>query len=787
MTDTAVLAVSGMTCAACVRHVERALAEVPGVATARVNFATREAHVRFEPTTGTLDRLVAAVRAAGYDAQPQSAESAGDAPQSDHEVHRAFLRMSVAVALASVVMVLSMTVSHSLGRDLSLAGMTFLVAFGCGWPICRGAYVAVRRGTADMNVLIAIGVLAALGFSLASTVFPHALPADLRGAHLPVYYESAAMIVAFVLLGRWLEVRARVRTTAALSGLLALRPAVANLVTPTASTGQPEIQTVPVEQVLVDDLLLVRPGERVPVDGRVTEGESTVDESMLTGEAWPVVKRVGDLVTGGTLNQTGSFRFRVESVGQATRLANIARLVREAQGSRAPVAALADSIAARFVPAVLAIAVATFLGWLWLAPEHLRWAGAISCAVSVLIIACPCALGLATPTALVAGTGRAAELGVLFKSGEALQATATLTHLFFDKTGTLTTGRPEVVAIRPAPGVSKERLLAVAAAVEQQSEHPLARAIVRAAESAAVSIPRATGFKSVTGRGVTALVPTQASAVDPPPTTASDTAITSAVGMRLGLGLIQLDAPRQTGTAPASSAPPAFVGSAAFLTRFGFPLSDDTSPVERGLGVVFVAHGDAVLGQIEVADALRDTARATVTALERLGLRLTMLTGDSLRVAQTIGREAGLTEIRAGLSPEDKLAAIQAAREAGARVGMVGDGINDAPALAQADVGFAMGSGTEIALEAGQVALLSHDLAAVTRAIQLARQTLAIVHQNLWLAFGYNALAIPLAAGLLYPLTGRLLDPMIAGAAMAASSVTVVTNSLRLVRYRPPT
>ncbi len=785
MTDTAVLAVSGMTCAACVRHVERALAEVPGVATARVNFATREAHVRFEPTTGTLDRLVAAVRAAGYDAQPQSADSGAEASLVDNEVHHAFLRMSIAVTLASVVMVVSMVVSHSLVRDVSLAVMTFLVVFGCGWPICRGAYLAVRRGTADMNVLIELGVLAALGFSLASTVFPHALPTDLRGAHLPVYYESAAMIVAFVLVGRWLEVRARVRTTAALSGLLALRPAIANLVTPTASTGQPEIQTVPVEQVLVDDLLLVRPGERVPVDGRVTEGESTVDESMLTGEAWPVAKRVGDLVTGGTLNQTGSFRFRVESVGQATRLANIARLVREAQGSRAPVAALADSIAARFVPAVLAIAVATFLGWLWLAPEHLRWAGAISCAVSVLIIACPCALGLATPTALVAGTGRAAELGVLFKSGEALQATATLTHLFFDKTGTLTTGRPEVVAIRPAAGVSKERLLAVAAAVEQQSEHPLARAIVRAAESDGVSIPRASGFKSVTGQGVTALVPTQASAVDPPPTTA--TAITSANGMRLGLGLIQLDAPRQTGSTPSPSAPPAFVGSAAFLTRFGFPLSDDTSPVERGSGVVFVAHGDTVLGQIEVADALRDTARATVTSLERLGLRLTMLTGDSPRVAQSVGREAGLTEIRAGLSPEDKLAAIQAAREAGARVGMVGDGINDAPALAQADVGFAMGSGTEIALEAGQVALVSHDLAAVTRAIQLARQTLAIVHQNLWLAFGYNALAIPLAAGLLYPLTGRLLDPMIAGAAMAASSVTVVTNSLRLVRYRPPT
>ena len=785
MTDTAVLAVSGMTCAACVRHVERALAEVPGVATARVNFATREAHVRYETTAGTLDRLVEAVRAAGYDAQPQSAESAGDALHVDHEAHRAFLRMSVAVTLASVVMVLSMTVSHSLARDVSLAVMTSLVVFGCGWPICRGAYLATRRGTADMNVLIALGVLAALGFSLASTVFPHALPTDLRGAHLPVYYESAAMIVAFVLVGRWLEVRARVRTTAALSGLLALRPAIANLVTPTASTGQPEIQTVPVEQVLVDDLLLVRPGERVPVDGRVTEGESTVDESMLTGEAWPVAKRVGDLVTGGTLNQTGAFRFRVESVGQATRLANIARLVREAQGSRAPVAALADSIAARFVPAVLAIAVATFLGWLWLAPEHLRWAGAISCAVSVLIIACPCALGLATPTALVAGTGRAAELGVLFKSGEALEATAALTHLFFDKTGTLTTGRPEVVAIRPAVGVSKERLLAVAAAVEQQSEHPLARAIVRAAESAAVSIPKASGFKSVTGQGVTALVPTQASAVAPPPTTA--TAIASASGMRLGLGLIQLDAPRQTGSATAPSAPPAFVGSAAFLTRFGFPASDDTSPVEHGSGVVFVAHGDLILGQIEVADALRDTARATVTALERLGLRLTMLTGDSLHVAQAIGHEAGLTEIRAGLSPEDKLAAIQAAREAGARVGMVGDGINDAPALAQADVGFAMGSGTEIALEAGQVALLSHDLAAVTRAIQLARQTLAIVHQNLWLAFGYNALAIPLAAGLLYPLTGRLLDPMIAGAAMAASSVTVVTNSLRLVRYRPPT
>ena len=769
---TTVLAVSGMTCATCVGHVERALRESPGVTTATVNFATREAHVRYIPSQTSPDTLARSIRAAGYDARAIDVQSADMTRLAASETRMMWWRMLVAGLLAGPIMVVSMVWPVSSTRDVLLAVATGVVVFGCGWPFLHGGWGALRRATPDMNLLVAIGTLSALGLSLLASFGAMLVSTGSHSHHPPIYYESAAMIVAFVLFGRWLELRARGRASAALRRLLGLQPDVAHRISripgPDGETTE-SIADVPVAEVAVADLLLVRPGERVPVDGRIESGDSTVDESMLTGEAWPVGKNPGDRVSCGTLNLTGALRIAVESVGAETRLARIGRLVRDAQGSKAPIAAVADRVAAWFVPAVLVIAATTFVAWLAIAPDTLRWAGAINCSLSVLMIACPCALGLATPTAIVAATGRAAELGVLFKSGEALERLSGVSRLFLDKTGTLTEGKPEVVAVHPGADADDRRILRLAAAVEQNSEHPLASAIVAAARRAEIDIPTATGFKSQTGAGATALVQSTSP-------TALPASVTPGLG---GVGLVQLGA--RTTAAPAV---PVFVGNRAYLTRFGYdvPPGPQATP---GTGSVFVAAGDEVIGQIDLSDRLRPSSRPSLVALQSLGLNTTMLTGDSAAVAADIGHQAGITDIRAELSPEDKLTAIQAARNAGEQVAMIGDGINDAPALAAADVGLAMGSGTDIAIEAGDVAILSQDMAGVLRAVELARRSMRIIHENLWLAFGYNLLAIPIAAGAAYPFTGQWLDPMIASAAMAGSSVAVVLNSLRLTRFRP--
>lgn len=770
---TTVLAVSGMTCAACVRHVEQALRDSPGVTTATVNFATREAHVRFAPRQTTPDDLARAVRAAGYDARPIDVQSSETINVAAAETRVMWWRMLVAAVLAGPIMAASMAWPVSLTRDVWLAVGTSVVVFGCGWPFLRGGWAAVRRGTPDMNLLVAIGTLSALGLSLlASAGMLSSLTTESHTHHPPIYYESAAMIVAFVLFGRWLELRARGRASAALRRLLGLQPEVAHRIARVPGANGEVVESVadvPVSELRADDQLLVRPGERIPVDGRVATGESAVDESMLTGEAWPVAKQAGDRVTCGTLNQTGALRIVVESVGSETRLARIGRLVREAQGSKAPIAAVADRVAAWFVPAVLVIAAITFVAWSLLAPENLRWSGAINCALSVLMIACPCALGLATPTAIVAATGRAAELGVLFKSGDALERLAGISRLFLDKTGTLTVGKPELLAVHPFAGADTSRILRLAAAVEQNSEHPLASAIVEAAHRAGIDIPSATGFKSQTGAGATALV----QSVPPAPRPSTS------VRNEGPVGLVQLGGPPSI-----SAATPVFVGNRGYLAQFGYdvPAGPQATP---GVGSVSVAAGDEVIGRIDLCDQLRPSSRTSILALRSLGLHTTMLTGDSAAVAQEIGRRAEIDDIRAELSPEGKLSAIQAAREAGEQVAMIGDGINDAPALAAANVGMAMGSGTDIAIEAGDVAILSHDMAGVLRAVELARRTMRIIRENLWLAFGYNLVAIPIAAGAVYPFTGRWLDPMIASAAMAGSSIAVVLNSLRLTRFHP--
>jgi Cu+-exporting ATPase len=778
-----VLAISGMTCAACVRHVEQALARTPGVSRAQVNFATREALVHWSGPGSSPESLITAVQAAGYDARGVDGDPLGAFRAEAAETRWAFWRMLVAVALSGPIMAASMSWPPSSSRETLLAVATMIVVFGCGGKFHRGALAALRRGSPDMNLLISMGTLAALALSMAASSGWLDVISTAHEGHPPVFYESAAMIVSFVLIGRWLESRARGRASAALRGLLALQPEIAHRVTVSteavssdeATTARPAVVSetivdVPIVMVVVGERLIIRPGERVPVDGVVESGESTVDESMLTGEPWPVARHAGDKVTCGTLNLSGVLRVDVESVGLETRLARIGRLVREAQGSRAPVAAMADRVAAWFVPLVLLLAVATFAGWWLWAPAELRWTGPITCSLSVLMIACPCALGLATPTAIVAATGRAAELGVLFKSGEALERLAEVSRVFLDKTGTLTAGRPSVVGVYVLSDRTEQEVLRLAAAVEQNSEHPLAGAIVKAASDCGLRIPMASGFRARIGGGATALV--NAGASETPAPVATRTVPAS--------GLVQLGGPPVGMTSV-----PVFVGSRAYLATLGFPAESIVASTSAAIGSVFVAAGESVIGRIDLADSLRPAARDCVRRLHAAGLKTAILSGDTAVVTRTIAEQVGIKEVHAELSPEAKLATIHAARAAGETVVMIGDGINDAPALAAADVGMAMGSGTAIALEAGDVALLFPDPGVAVRAIELARWTMRIVRQNLWLAFGYNVVAIPIAAGALYPFTGHWLDPMIASAAMAMSSVAVVLNSLRLTRFTP--
>jgi len=704
MTDTVNIRVGGMTCAACQAHVRRALEESPGVRNAAVNLMTGEATVAFDPKATQPDALLEAIRETGYEAQlPVAGQSAFEEQlarerEQTAEARELAVKAIVSLALGGIAMALSMSAMHSAGVRYLLLAITVLVMAWAGRRIYAGAWKAARHGSADMNTLVSLGTIAAFLYSLAATVAP-----GFFHVH-DVYYESAVLILAFVISGRALEARAKRRTTSALRELIKLQPPVARVVRNGIET------EIPVAQVVRGELIVVRPGEKIPVDGEVADGASYVEESMVTGEPAPVAKTAGDAVIGGTVNSTGSFRYRATSLGEASVLARIVHLMKQAQASRAPMERLADRISGIFVPVVVALATVTFAAWM------LAGAGATKAlvtAIAVLIIACPCAMGLAVPTAVMVASGRGAKMGLLIKGGEVLEKLRRVDTIVLDKTGTVTEGRPRVVDAR-----IDNTALRLAAAAESRSEHPLARSVLKYAEGRVEVLPEVSQFQAIAGRGVEATVE----------------------GRRV------------------------LVGNAALLGENGV--------IANG-GGISVAIDGRLAGSLEVADPIRPGVKEAVAEFRRLGLDCVLLTGDRRHAAEQIARDAGIERVVAEVLPDGKVAEIERLRQKGRVVAMAGDGINDAPALAQADVGFAMGSGTGVAIEAGDVTLLHSDLAGIARAIRLSRVTWNVMRQNLLWALGYNIIAIPAAAL-------GLLTPVIASAAMAASSVSVVFNSLRL-------
>ncbi|HLH26237.1 MAG TPA: heavy metal translocating P-type ATPase [Chloroflexota bacterium] len=817
--ETVELPISGMTCASCVRRVERALAKVPGVASARVNLATERATVDLVPGLATPEALRRAVEAAGYGVGAAAEPGAGGAPAAaapaDTEQARRAAELRalgrkalVSGVLAATLMALSLVPMSVLSRWLpgnSALLVMFLLATPVqlwgGWQFYTGTWAALRHGTANMNTLVAVGTSAAYLYSVVVTFAPHLL---VTGGGMPeAYYDTAAVIITLILLGRYLEARARGQASDAIRRLMGLQARTARVVRDGA-----EID-VPVDAVVVGDVVVVRPGEKIPVDGVVESGRSTVDESMLTGESLPVEKGPGDEVIGATLNRTGSFRFAATRVGKDTMLAQIVRLVEEAQGSKAPIQRLADVVSSYFVPAVMAVAALTFVAWwLWGPPPPLTHA--LLAAVAVLIVACPCAMGLATPTAIMVGTGKGAELGILIRGGEALEKAGRLDVVVLDKTGTLTRGEPSVtdvvtvdgavddltppaplpsegrgerdgrtspapqswegkVALTPAlsqgereqdaltpalvqrrrdgageDGDAARELLRLAATAERGSEHPLAEAIVARARAAGLAPAEAERFDALPGRGVEATID----------------------GRTVLLGNLRLMEER--GVALGGLRERAEALAAAGKTP------------------VYLARDGAALGVVAVADTVKPTAAAAVRALHALGLEVVLLTGDNRRVAEAVGGALGVDRVVAEVLPGGKVDEVKRLQAQGQRVAMVGDGINDAPALAQADLGVAIGTGADVALEASDVTLVGGDPRGVATAIALSRATLRTIRQNLFWAFFYNVLLIPLAAGALYPWFGWQLNPMLAAAAMGLSSVSVVGNSLRLRGFRPP-
>jgi len=735
------LPVRGMHCAACVGKVERALTSVPGVDEATVNLATEKATVTFDSTRTDVTRLQDAVARAGYElVEPR--EAAGQTPDREQSAREEMQRrarskfvvgaiLSVPIVIGSMVEVFPWAPAW-LHNPWLLWALATPVQFWVGFEFHAGFLRDLRHRTASMSTLVSIGTNAAYFFSLAVTLWPHVfMPAGGM-----TYYETGAVVITLVVLGRWLEARARGRTSEAIRRLVRLAPRTARIVR------EGRELDVPTTEVGVGDLVRIRPGERIPVDGVVLEGASTIDESMLTGESLPVEKTAESRVVAGSVNQTGALLFRATHVGSETTLARIVRLVEDAQASRAPIQRLADRVAAVFVPIVLVVAGATCLAWLAFGPEP-RLPMALTTAVAVLVIACPCAMGLATPTAIMVGTGKGAEHGVLIKSATALEVLHRVDTIVFDKTGTLTVGRPEVTDIVTVPGVGEDDALAVAAGAEQASEHPLGEAIVRLAKERGLALPPVGEFTAVPGQGIDAMAPD---------------------------GRILL-------------------GNETMMNERGIDVSrlaDRAIALQaQGKTVVVLAFAGRLLALIAVADVLKPDAAATIRRLREMGLAVAMLSGDNRRTAEAIAREAGIERVLAEVLPADKAGEIKRLQEGGHRVAMVGDGINDAPALTQADVGIVMGSGTDVAIEAADVTLMRSDVAGVVVALELSRRTIQIVKQNLGWAFGYNILLIPVAAGVLYPLAGVLLSPILAGAAMAFSSVSVVTNSLRLKRWRP--
>jgi P-type Cu+ transporter len=739
------LGVGGMTCAACAAHVEKALKAAPGVVSARVNLATERAFVDGIEGVVAEASLASAVRAAGYEPRMTEKKGAGIDPLARRAAETAVMRRRflLAALFAAPVSVLEMGghvwpafaawTDGVLGHHnlmILVAALTTFVLFGPGRRFFTLGLPSLLRGTPDMNALVALGAGAAYLYSLLATFVPNVLPEGARHS----YFESAATIVAFILLGRWLEARARGRAADAIGKLARLQPKIAHV------RREGAVRDIPVEEVLVGDVVETRPGESIPVDGVVVEGASHVDESFISGESIPVAKKAGDAVTGGGVNLAGAFAFRATKVGADTFLADVIRMVETAQGARLPIQDLADRVTALFVPAVIAASLATFALWLVFAGvSHLTLA--LVSAVNVLIIACPCAMGLATPAALVTGTGRAAELGVIFRQGDALQTLCGVRTVAFDKTGTLTEGKPVLTGITASEGFDENRLLALAAAVEARSEHPLGRALVEAARA----------------RGIADAGPVAHFAYQP------------------GLGVTgEVDGEKiAVGSADLAPAPDGLLKTAEALAG-------------RGASCFFISVGDKPAGLFALSDPPRPQAAQAVAALHELGLRVALITGDREATARSVGEKVGVDEIFAGRRPEGKVATLRELGKLGP-VAFVGDGINDAPALAAAQVGIAMGAGTDIAVESAQVALMSSDLAKVAQAFALSRATLRNIKQNLGWAFGYNVILIPVAMGALYPAFGVMLNPGLGAAAMASSSLFVLGNALRLRHFAIPT
>ncbi len=745
-TKKSIFPVSGMTCASCVARVEKALSEVPGVISVSVNLASEKATVEYTDEV-KFAMLRQAVKDAGYDLGPEAETLEDVASAAQREIRGVRNRFVFAAVLAAIIMALGL-VPTFLGRDYLLWVLATPVQFWAGLRFYRGAWGALKHRTADMNTLIAVGTSAAYFYSVVAVFFPHVFAG--ANIELGLYFDTSAVIIALILLGRFLESRAKGQTSEAIKKLIKLSPKSALVI----RNGKE--QEISIDDVQVGDLIVVRPGERVPVDGIIRQGYSSVDESMVTGESMPVDKKVGDEVIGASINKTGSFQFEATRVGKDTTLARIIRLVDEAQGSKAPIQRLADVIASYFVPIVIGIAIITFIVWYFAGPlPSLTYA--LLNFVAVLIIACPCALGLATPTAIMVGTGKGAENGVLIRSGEALETAHKVKTVLLDKTGTLTKGEPVVTSIVAVPNFADDEVLRLAASVEHVSEHPLGEAITKAALDKKLALSDASDFNAIPGHGVEAVVE----------------------GKKLLLGNIRLMKERN-------------VSLDALET-------DANKLLGEGKTVMFLSLGNQVKGIVALADIIKPEAKEAIKTLHKMGIETVMITGDNKRTAEAIAREAGIDRVLAEVLPEhkaDEVKKLQAEKV----VAMVGDGINDAPALAQADVGIAIGTGTDIAMESGAITLIRGDLMGIVTAISLSKRTMRTIKQNLFWAFAYNVILIPVAAGILYLAFGHagvpsgahfilgeygFLNPMLAAAAMAASSITVVSNSLRLRGFKP--
>jgi Cu+-exporting ATPase len=742
------LPIEGMSCASCVNRIERFLRKTPGVAEASVNLATETATIRYLPELAGLDELARAIEAAGYDVRevprPTDGARAGLVEEADaeaatraREIRTTGLTAAAALAVAAATMLLMYLPGSPISMEAMawiLIGPATVIQFWAGRRFYRAAVRAAIHRSTNMDTLVVVGTSAAWAYSVLVTVAPSFFRA--AGIEPQTYFDSSTAIIGLILMGRWLEARAKGQTVGAIKALIGLQARSARIV-----RGGREVD-VPLEEVRVGDLVRVRPGEKVPVDGRVTEGDSALDQSMLTGEPMPIAKTAGDEVIGGTLNGHGTFLFRATRVGRDTALAQIVELVRRAQGSKAPIQRLADQIGGIFVPIVLGIGAITFGLWFVFGPEP-RATHALVAFITVVVIACPCAMGLATPTAIMVGTGKGAQAGILIRGGEALELAARVDTVIFDKTGTLTRGRPSLGVVAAAEGFSADEVLDLAASVERGSEHPLAAAILAGADARGLGRDAADGFEAVAGRGVRGRV-----------------------------------AGRQV-----------LVGTAAFLAAEGIELgglASSAAGTTSGAAVTYVAIDGRAAGLLPTVDEVKPEAASAVAELRAAGLEVWLVTGDQAATAREVAATVGIApeHVLAEVLPAGKADAVATLQARGRRVAMVGDGINDAPALARADVGIAIGTGSDVALEASDVTLVGGDPRGVAAAISLSRQTLRVIHQNLFWAFGYNVVLVPVAMGALYPVAGLTLNPALAAAAMAMSSVSVVSNSLRLRRAK---